>query len=98
MPVHVIALTRLNLDAENALEKYLNVAGPLMDSLGAKVLSRYELAESIVGTSDIQFVTLVEYPDKTAVTKVFHSQEYQSLEKVKKLAFANYQVNIVAVT
>lgn len=96
MPVQLLALTTLNPDAKSALDEYLQVVGPLMESAGAKVISRYELADSIAGTNEIQYVTIIEYPDKTSVDHVFDSDEYKSLETVKALAFAKYQVNLIA--
>jgi len=96
MPVQLIAMTRINTNADVALEKYLSVVGPLMESAGAKVLSRHELSDSIVGDNQIQFVTLVEYPDATSVKSVFDSEEYKSLEKTKLAAFSMYEVNVLA--
>ena len=93
MPVHVVALTTLNPNAERALETYLGVVGPLMESAGATVVSRYQFAESVAGANEFQFLTLVEYPDEASWRRVFDSDEYKSLEDVKALAFANYQVN-----
>ena len=95
MGVQIVALTALNPGAENALHKYLSVVGPLMESANAKILHRYELAESIAGSNDCQFVTIIEYPDQAAISKVFDSEEYKTLVEVKKLAFSNYQVNVV---
>ena len=94
MAIQLLAMTSLNPDAESALNAYLNVVGPLMESAGAKIVSRFELSENIAGSSEFQFVTVVEYPDEASVKTVFESEEYRSLAKVKKLAFSKYQVNV----
>jgi len=38
--VQIVASTALNPDAKNALDDYLSVVGPLMDSAEAKILHR----------------------------------------------------------
>lgn len=96
MPVKVLALTRMNIDADIALDKYLSVVGPLMESAGANIICRYVLTDSVAGADDIQFVTVIEYPDEASVRSVFDSPEYKSLDEVKKAAFAKYQVSIIA--
>jgi len=66
-----------------------------MESAAAKVLARYELSDSIVGDNQVQFVTLIEYPDEASVKSVFDSEEYKSLDKIKLAAFSKYEVNVL---
>lgn len=94
MAVQVVAITSLNSDAGGALDEYLNVVGPLMQSAGAKIISRFELGDSVVGSNEIQYVSVIEYPDEASLKLVFQSDAYKSLEKVKKQAFSKYQVNL----
>jgi uncharacterized protein (DUF1330 family) len=89
-------MTSVNAGGESALNKYMSVVGPLMESAGAKVINRFELSTSIAGTNDFQFMTLVEYPDQASVSRVFDSDEYKSLKDLKKIAFSKYQVNVIA--
>lgn len=93
MTVTILAMTSINSDAKHALEKYLQVVQPLMQLAGAKIVSRIQVSESVVGTSEFQYVTIVEYPDEASVKKVFDSEEYKSLDEVKQLAFSKYQVH-----
>ena len=37
MPIHLVAITSIRADAGRALDQYLSVVGPLMQSAGAKV-------------------------------------------------------------
>lgn len=96
MTIQILAMTSLNIGAQDALNEYLSVVGPLMESVGAKLTNRYEFSESVVGINEFQFATLVEYPDQDAVTAVFGSKEYAALDQVKKVAFSKYQVSVVA--
>lgn len=94
MTVQIVAVTSLNADADAALSEYLNIVGPLMQSAGAKILSRFELGDNIAGSDEIQYVSVIEYPDEASVKLVFDSDEYKLLEKVKRQAFSKYQVNM----
>ena len=89
MTVTILAMTSINPDAEHALDKYLSVVAPLMQSAGAKIISRFELSDSVAGSSEFQYVTLVEYPDEASVRKVFDSREYKSLDELKQLPSPN---------
>ena len=94
MTIKLLAMISINPNAEEALDKYLGVVGPLMQTAGAKILDRFELIDSIAGKKEIQYVTLIEYPDEDAVKQVFDSEEYRSLDDVKRVAFSNYQVSM----
>jgi len=94
MAVQIVAVTSLNSGADTALSEYLNVVGPLMQSAGAKILSRFELSDNIAGSNEIQYVSVIEYPDEASVKLVFDSDEYKLLEKVKRQAFSKYQVSM----
>lgn len=96
MTVQIVAMTKLNPDANAAVDEYLEVVGRLMSVAGAKLVERFELHGSIVGNDDFQYVSIVDYPDQAAVDSVFGSSEYLALETVKKTAFARYQVYATA--
>lgn len=96
MTVQVVAITSINANAGDALDRYMGVVGPLMESVGAKVVNRYELLDSIAGSNDIQYVSFIEYPDEASLKLVFDSDEYRSLVEVKRQAFSKYQVSTAA--
>lgn len=93
MTIQLVALTCLNPDAENALDEYLRVVGPLMHVAGARLISRFELLDTIAGNNTVQYVSVVEYPDEASIKSVFESDEYKSLESIKRQAFSTYQVS-----
>lgn len=93
MTIQLVAITSINSNADSAIEKYLSVVGPLMQSAGATVVCRYELGDSVAGNEEIQYVSVIEYPDEAAIKLVFDSDEYQSLGEIKKQAFTKYQVS-----
>jgi len=97
MTVQVVAITSLNPDSQSALDKYLSVVGPLMHSAGAKILQRFEVCDTIAGHKEVQYVSIIEYPDAQSLRLVFDSDEYKSLENVKMQAFAFYQVSTTVI-
>lgn len=92
----VIAITELRIGSAPALQHYADTAGPLIDKVGGRLTGRYEVTETLAGSANTQFITVVEYPDRNAVAGVFESNEYLGLKDVIRSAFARYDVHIVA--
>lgn len=95
MSVLVFALTTVNQDNPEALGLYLATTAPLLERAGAEILQRYEVKEAVVGEPPAEFVTIVRYPDRSAVDTVFQSSEYHALREIRRQAFSTYQINIV---
>ena len=91
----VLAMTSMKPDGEEALEKYLAVVGPLMESAGAKLITRYEVSENLSGSELPQFVSVIEYPNVDAIQMVFGNPDYISLKPVREKAFCLYDVCVV---
>ena len=89
MTIQLVAITSINSNADSTIDEYLSAPGPLMQSAGATVICRYELGDSIADNEEIQYVSVIEYPDEAAIKLVFDSDEYQSLGE-KKQAFTKY--------
>jgi uncharacterized protein (DUF1330 family) len=96
MSVKVIALVTINEDQPMALAMYLAATGPLLDAVGAKILTRFRVQEAVVGQKPAQSVMIVEYPDRAAVDGVFGSQVYQDIIPIRDTAFSTYNVSIAA--
>lgn len=94
MAIKLIAMTRIKPGAEEALGEYMKVVGPLMQQAGATIVDRFEMNDNVVGSNEVQYLTILEYPDTATVSKVFDSDDYKSLENVKEQAFSYYQVNM----
>ncbi len=92
----VLAMTSIKPDGEKALEKYLAVVGPLMESAGAKLITRYEVSENLSKTDLPQFVSIIEYPNADAIQMVFGNPAYISLKSVREKAFSRYDLCVLA--
>ncbi len=92
MVKRVLAMTTRNPDSDDAFTAYLAVVRPLMERAGAKLISRYEVGEKIAGSAPPQYLTIIEYPDKAAVRRVFDDPSYVALKSIRNEAFSRYDV------
>ncbi|WP_299166383.1 DUF1330 domain-containing protein [uncultured Tateyamaria sp.] len=92
MTVTVVALTSVNEEAVDALSTYMGTTSVLLERAEARIISRLEISETIVGTSDAKTITIVEYPSRFAVSQVFDSAEYGLLKEIREEAFSHYQI------
>ncbi|WP_424977236.1 DUF1330 domain-containing protein [Leisingera sp. S232] len=95
MAVIVFALTTINPDDLEALSMYLGTTKPLLEEAGAEILQGYEISDTIVGEKLPEMATIVRYPNRAAVDKVFQSAEYQALKEIRERAFLSYQIGVV---
>lgn len=94
MTVTVIAQISVNDAAPEKLAAYFKVTSPLLASVGAKILSRFDVQETVVGRGGSKTIVVVEYPDRDAVLHVFNSEEYQNIKNVRDAAFSDYHISI----
>ncbi|MEM7060319.1 MAG: DUF1330 domain-containing protein [Pseudomonadota bacterium] len=94
--VQVVASLSINPEEPEALETYFQVAMPLIERVGAKVVQKIEVGEAVVGEQPSEMVMLVEYPSYEAVQRVFNSAEYQAIIPAREKAFLKYNVCIVS--
>lgn len=95
MSVLVFALTTVNPNNIEALNIYLGTTTPLLAEVGAEIIQGYEIQETIVGESLPERVTIVRYPNRAAIDRVFESAEYHALRQIREQAFLKYQIGIV---
>jgi uncharacterized protein (DUF1330 family) len=95
LTVTVIALITVNQNEPEALKKYIEVTTPLIKKAKANIVQRLELNQPIVGDRPSQSVVIVEYPDMEAVNDVFHSKEYEAIERIRERAFSFYSVSTI---
>ena len=94
--IQVIASLTVNPDAPEALKQYFDTAMPLIEEVGAKVVQKIEIGDSVIGESPSKILMLVDYPSREAVSRVFESVEYRSIEAAREQAFRQYNVSFVS--
>lgn len=95
MTVTVIALVTINEDQPYALARYLDATMPLLEAVGARIVRRFRVEETVVGKRPAQTMIVVEYPDREAVDRVFQSETYRGIHDLRDIAFSHYSVSIV---
>ncbi|WP_037254751.1 DUF1330 domain-containing protein [Roseobacter sp. SK209-2-6] len=95
MSVLVFALTTPNPNDIEALNIYIGTTKPLLEEVGAEIIQGFEISQTIVGEALPDVVTIVRYPDRAAVDRVFESTEYHALRSIRERAFLKYQIGLV---
>lgn len=95
MTVKVVALLGLNEDEPEALAKYFGLMQPVMDRVGAKIISRDRLGDSVVGEMSVDLIVIVEYPDQSSVNEVFNGPEYETAREYRNKAFSAYSIQLM---
>lgn len=96
MSVTVVALVSINEDQALALARYLEKTEPLLAEVGAKIVKRYRLENTVVGGSPVKTAIVVEYPTYEAVDRVFGSEQYKQAIPFRDKAFAEYSVHVTS--
>ena len=94
--IQVIASLTVDPEGQDALNRYFQVAMPLIEEVGAKVVQKIEMGEPVIGEQPSKILMLVEYPDREAVMQVFESPQYQSIIPARQKAFSHYHVSFVS--
>ncbi|MBI2273554.1 MAG: DUF1330 domain-containing protein [Bacteroidetes bacterium] len=83
----LIVTAQLNPNGSEALSKYLEGMKALNEKAQAKPLAKYEINETIIGSSKLSYVAVMEFPDEASIHQLFASDEYQKLLKFRDQAF-----------
>ncbi|MBC8755953.1 DUF1330 domain-containing protein [Kordia sp. YSTF-M3] len=84
----------LDPNEKEAFALYSERSGPLFKNVGAKPISKYKVAQNIVGDKKLQVVAIMEFPSKKAILDVFESEAYKELLPLRAKAFTELEVFI----
>lgn len=82
-----IVTAHLNPNGSEALSKYLEGMKALLEKAQAKPVAKYEINETIIGSSKLSYVTIIEFPEEASIHQLFASEEYQKIIKFREQAF-----------
>ena len=91
----VLASLTMNPDHPEAVAAYFDVALPLIEAAGGKMIQRLTLGEQLVGDDIGKIVMLIEYPDRAVIDQLFESDAYRDLIPTRDKAFLQYNVSII---
>jgi uncharacterized protein (DUF1330 family) len=94
MSVTVLAEVKIRLGATDELAEYFRVTGPLLEAAGARIVSRLNINEILIGKNAAKTMFIVEYPSRDAVFQVFASETYEDIIPIRDAAFELYNISI----
>lgn len=95
--IQLLASLTINAREPEALQKYFEIANPLVEKFGGQVLKTLEIGKPIVGNKPSELILLVEYPSRDAVEELFGSDEYKSTIPYREKAFLVYNICLIEV-
>ncbi|PIB27679.1 DUF1330 domain-containing protein [Maribacter sp. 4G9] len=85
--VELITIGLINQDDKEALDLYLKKIDEFYSKLGAKVVAEYQVNITVLGNKKADFITIVEFPNKSAVENLFYGEEYIKILPYRNKAF-----------
>lgn len=94
MSVVMIVNAKINKNEKQAVSSYVEKAGILFKSVGAKPLNKYLILDKIVGEIQPDLISITEFSNVETLKCVFASEEYQRLLTLRNKAFIDLIVFI----
>jgi uncharacterized protein (DUF1330 family) len=85
--VFLIIIASVNPSEKDALNYYLQEMNVLYQEVGAKPTGRYKISETLMGSESTNLVSVMEFPSREALDKVFKSKKYKELVSYRQKAF-----------
>lgn len=85
--VFLIIIASVNPSEKDALNYYLQEMKVLYQEVGAKPTGRYKISETLMGGESTNLVSVMEFPSREALDKVFKSEKYKELVSYRQKAF-----------
>ncbi len=92
--VFLIIIASVNPSEKDALNYYLQEMSILYQEVGAKPTGRYKISEALMGSASTNLVSIMEFPSREALDKVFKSEEYKKLIPFRQKAFLKLEALI----
>ncbi len=92
--VFLIIVATVNPSEKEALNHYLQEMNILYKEVGAKPVSRYAISDVLIGTESSNLISIMEFPSREALDKVFKSEKYDQLIPFRQKAFLKLEALI----
>ncbi len=78
-PIWMLNLLRFTEDGEAMYEHYIEVARPLVEKRGGRIVFRSRGLGTLIGSDEWDEVLIVMYPSRDALIDIVESEEYQGI-------------------
>ncbi|MFZ6013487.1 MAG: DUF1330 domain-containing protein [Bacteroidota bacterium] len=90
----LIVTALLNPNGAEALNKYLEGMKVLNERAQGKPLAKYEVNETLIGSSKLTYVAIIEFPNESSIHQLFASDDYQKIVNFRNKAFEKVEAFI----
>lgn len=90
----LVVTAYLSPTGTDALNKYLEVMKVLNEKAQAKPIAKYEINETLIGSTELSYVAIMEFPNEASIHQLFRSEEYQNILNFREEAFKKVEAFI----
>ena len=92
--VILIIIATINPTEKESLNYYLQQMNILYQEVGATPISKYKISEVLIGDNIPNLVSIMEFPNRESLDKVFKSEKYEALIPYRRKAFIKVEAVI----
>lgn len=94
LKIFFIIIGFINPQEQESFKHYSTEINKLYESVGAEVIGRYPIAQTLLGEEKPDFLLVVEFPNQQALQNLLTSKEFQDLAPYREKAFSKISVFI----
>lgn len=83
-----------NPENMQAMQSYLEQAGPYAPKYGGKFLGRYKTTKHLAGENGAELMSIFEFPDVQSIENMMNDEEYKKLTEVREKGFIQLHIRI----
>ena len=83
-----------NPENMQAMQSYLEQAGPFAPKYGGIFVSRYKTIKHLVGENGAELMSIFEFPDAQSIENMMNDEEYKELTEIREKAFTKLNMRI----
>ena len=86
MPAYVLARQRIPDPDADALRRYREASGPLVERFGGRFIVRGGPIDTLEGEAGANRISVIEFPDDASARAWYDSPEYQEIAALRRSA------------
>ena len=83
-----------NKENMQAMQSYLEQAGPFVPKYEGTFVSRYKTLKHLAGENGAELMTIIEFPDSQTIEAMFNDEEYKKLTEIREKGFTKLNMRI----
>ena len=83
-----------NKENMQAMQSYLEQAGPFAPKYGGVFVSRYKTLKHLAGENGAELMSIIEFPDSQSIENMFNDEDYKKLIDIREKGFTKLNMRI----